>query len=113
MWLARNFVPIVWATDTDFVFLAGRGGPTDADAALTIHHVHVRDGGQRPVVRAHAIDANTLIDPAAYVARPATAAPLLHARDIKVLDCAGSACQVQIAWVPTQGLRAPLLDVTF
>ena len=54
---------VVWATDTDFVFLAG--------------------------------------------------APLLYARDIKVLDCAGSVCQAQIEWVPTQGLRASSLHVTF
>ena len=91
---------IVWATDTDFVFLAGRGGSADPDASLAIHHVHVRGGGQPPVLRSQTIDASKL-------------APLLYARDIKVLDCAGSVCQAQIEWVPTQGLRAPSLHVTF
>jgi hypothetical protein len=91
---------VVWATDTDFVFLAGRGGSSDPDASLAIHHVHVRGGGQHPVLRSQTIDASTL-------------APLLYARDIKVLDCAGSVCQAQIEWVPTQGLRAPSLHVTF
>jgi hypothetical protein len=92
---------VVWATDTDFVFLAGRGGPADPDASLAIHHVHVRGGGQPPILRSQTIDANPLI------------APFLYARDIKVLDCAGSVCQAQIEWVPTQGLRAPSLHVTF
>ena len=105
---------VVWATDTDFVFLAGRGGAVDPDASLAIHHVHVRGGGQRPVLRSQTIDANKLIDVAGYNnPRPATGAPLLYARDIKVLDCAGSVCQAQIEWVPTQGLRAPSLHVTF
>ena len=93
---------VVWATDTDFVFLAGRGGPADPDASLAIHHVHVRGGGQPAVLRSQTIDTSKLI-----------AAPLLYARDIKVLDCAGSVCQAQIEWVPTQGLRAPSLHVTF
>jgi len=105
---------VVWATDTDFVFLAGRGGPADPDASLAIHHVHVRGGGQPPMLRSQTIAANTLIDVVGYSnPRPATGAPLLHARDIKVLDCAGSVCQAQIEWVPTQGLRAPSLHVTF
>jgi hypothetical protein len=104
----------VWATDTDFVFLAGRGGSSDPDASLAIHHVHVRGGGQPPVLRSQTIDANTLIDWVGYDdPRPATGAPLLYARDIKVLDCAGSVCQAQIEWVPTQGLRAPSLHVAF
>jgi hypothetical protein len=89
---------VVWATDTDFVFLAGRGGPADPDASLAIHHVHVRGGGQHPVLRSQTVAADT---------------PLLYARDIKVLECAGSVCQAQIEWVPTQGLRAPSLRVTF
>jgi hypothetical protein len=106
--------PVVWATDTDFVFLAGRGGPADPDASLAIHHVHVRGGGQPPVLRSQTIDADKLIDLAGRNnPRPATGAPLLYARDIKVLDCAGSICQTQIEWVPTQGLRAPSLRVTF
>jgi hypothetical protein len=105
---------VVWATDTDFVFLAGRGGSADPDASLAIHHVHVRGGGQHPILRSQTIDANTLIDLVGYDnPRPATGAPLLYARDIKVLDCAGSVCQAQIEWVPTQGLRAPSLHVTF
>ena len=105
---------VVWATDTDFVFLAGRGGPADPDASLAIHHVHVDGGGQHPVLRSQTIDTNTLIDLVGYNnPRPATAAPLLHARDIKVLDCAGSVCQARIEWVPTQGLRSPSLHVTF
>jgi hypothetical protein len=105
---------VVWATDTDFVFLAGCGGSADPDASLAIHHVHVPGGGQPPVRRSRRIDANELIDLAGYNdPRPATGAPLLHARDIKVLDCAGSVCQAQIEWVPTQGLRAPSLHVTF
>lgn len=105
---------VVWATDTDFVFLAGRGGSADPDASLAIHHVHVRGGGQHPVRRSQTIDANKLIDLIGYSdPRPATGAPLLYARDIKVLDCAGSVCQAQIEWVPTQGLRAPSLHVTF
>ena len=91
---------VVWATDTDFVFLAGRGGPADPDASLAIHHVHLRGGGQHPVLRSQTIDTSKL-------------APLLYARDIKVLDCAGSVCQAQIEWVPTQGLRAPSVQVTF
>ena len=90
---------IVWVTDTDFVFLGGRTS-VDADASLAIHHVHVRGAGQPPVHRSQAIDTNTL-------------PPLLSARDIKVLDCVGRTCHVQIEWVPTQGLRAPSLDVTF
>ncbi|HET9384412.1 MAG TPA: hypothetical protein VFO67_04630 [Gemmatimonadales bacterium] len=94
---------VVWASDTDFVFLAGRGGPADPEASLAIHHVHVRGGGQHPVLRSQTIDANKVIADAA----------LLYARDIKVLDCAGSVCQAQIEWVPTQGLRAPSLHVTF
>ena len=106
--------PAVWATDTDFVFLAGRGGAADPDASLAIHHVHLRGGGQPPVIRAQTIDANRLIDLGAYGdPRPASGAPLLHARDIKILDCAGSPCQAQIEWVPAQGLRAPTLHVTF
>jgi hypothetical protein len=92
--------PFVWATETDFVFLAGRGGPADADASLAIHHVHVRGGGESPVLRSRTIDVSTL-------------APLLYARNIQILDCAASACEVQVEWVPTQGLRAPLLQVTF
>ena len=105
---------VVWATDTDFVFLAGRGGPADPGASLAIHHVHVRGGSQPPVLRSQTIDANKLVDLVAYTnPRPATAAPLLYARDIKVLDCAGSTCQAQIEWVPTQGLRTPSLQVTF
>ena len=92
---------VVWATDTDFVFLAGRGGSGDPDASLAIYHVHVRGGGQPPVLRSQTIDAKGL------------GAPPLSARDIKVLDCAGSICQAQIEWVPTQGLRAPTLDVKF
>jgi len=105
---------VVWATDTDFVFLAGRGGSADPDASLAIHHVHVRGGGQRPVLRSQTIDASKLIDLAGYNnPRPANGASLLHARDIKVLDCAGSVCQAQIEWAPTQGLRAPSLHVTF
>ena len=104
----------VWATDTDFVFLAGRGGPADADASVAIHHVHLRGGGQPPVVRSQTIDANKLLDLAGSSnPRPASGAPLLYARDIKILDCAGSVCQAQIEWVPTQGLRAPSLHVTF
>lgn len=90
----------VWATDTDFVFLAGRGGPADPDASLAIHHVHLRGGGQPPLLRSQTIDATKL-------------APFLYARDIKILDCAGSVCQAQIEWAPTQGLRAPSLQVTF
>jgi hypothetical protein len=89
---------VVWATDTDFVFLAGRGGPADPGASLAIHHVHVRGGGQHPVLRSQTIPADT---------------PLLYAREIKVLECAGSVCEAQIEWVPTQGLRAPSLRVTF
>ena len=105
---------VVWATDTDFVFLAGRGGSADPDASLAIHHVHVRGGAQHPVLRSQTIDANKVIDLAGYNdPRPATGAPLLYARDIKVLECAGSVCQAQIEWVPTQGLRAPSLHVTF
>jgi hypothetical protein len=105
---------VAWATDTDFVFLAGRGGSADSDASLAIHHVRVRGGGQPPVLRSQTIDANTLIDLVEQSnPRPATGAPLLYARDIKVLDCAGSVCQAQIEWVPTQGLRAPSLHVTF
>jgi hypothetical protein len=102
--------PVVWATDTGFVFLAGRGGPADPDTSLEIHHVDVRGGGQHPVVRSQTIDANKVID---LNTRPATGAPHLYARDIKVLDCAGSVCQAQIEWVPTPGLRAPSLHVTF
>jgi hypothetical protein len=93
--------PVVWATDTDFVFLAGRGGPADPDASLAIHHVHVRGGGEPAVLRSRTIDAKEM------------GAPLLSAREIKVLDCAGNVCQVQIEWVPTQGVRAPSRDVTF
>jgi hypothetical protein len=105
---------VVWTTDTDFVFLAGRGGAADPDASLAIHHVHVRGGGQYPVLRSQTIDANKLIDLGGYNnPRPATGAPLLYARDIKVLDCAGSVCEAQIEWVPTQGLLAPSLHVTF
>ena len=104
----------VWASDTDFVFLSGRGGSTDPDASLAIHHVHVRGAGQPSVLRSQTIDASKLIDLAGYNSpRPATGAPLLYARNIKVLDCAGSVCQAQIEWVPTQGLRAPSLDVKF
>jgi hypothetical protein len=95
---------VAWATDTDFVFLAGRGGPADPDASLAIHRVHLQGGGQPPVFQSQTIDTNKLID---------LGAPLLYARDIKVLDCAGSVCQVQIEWVPTQGLRAPSVHVTF
>ena len=105
---------VVWATDTDFVFLAGRGGSADPDASLAIHHVHLRGGGQPPILRSQTIDANKVIDVVGYSnPRPASGAPLLHARDIKVLDCAGSVCQAQIEWVPTQGLRLPSLYVTF
>ena len=105
---------VVWATDTDFVFLAGRGGSADPDASLAIYHVHVRGGGQQPAVRSQTIDADKLIDLAGYSSpRPAAGAPFLHARDIKVLDCTGSVCQAQIEWVPAQGLRAPSLHVTF
>jgi hypothetical protein len=88
---------VVWATDTDVVFLAGRGTSSDPDASLAIHHVHVSGDGQPPVLRSQTIDAP----------------PLLHARDIKVLECAGTVCRAQIEWVPTQGLRAPTLEVTF
>jgi hypothetical protein len=102
--------PLVWATDTGFVFLAGRGGPADADTSLEIHHVDVRGGGQRPVVRSQTIDANKVLD---LSPGPAAGAPLLYARDIKFVDCAGSVCQAQIEWVPTPGLRAPSLHVTF
>ncbi|HEX5108074.1 MAG TPA: hypothetical protein VFV95_06490 [Vicinamibacterales bacterium] len=105
---------VVWATDSDFVFLGARGGAADPDAALAIHHVHVRGAGQPPVLRSQAIDASKLIDLAGYDnPRPASGAPLLYARDIKVMDCARSVCQAQIEWIPTQGLRAPSLDVTF
>jgi hypothetical protein len=105
---------VVWATDSDFVFLAGRGGSADPDASLAIHHVRVRGGGQAPVLRSQTIDANKLIDLAGYTnPKPATGAALLFARDIKILDCAGSVCQAQIEWVPTQGLRAPSLQLTF
>lgn len=105
---------VVWATDTDVVFLAGRGGTADSGASLAIHHVHVRGAGQQPVLRSQTIDATALIDLAGYTnPRPATAASVLHARDIRILDCAGSVCQAQIEWVPTQGLRAPSLRVTF
>ena len=105
---------VVWATDTDFVFLAGRGGSADPAASLAIHHVHVQGGGQRPVLRSQTIDASKLIDLTGYSnPRPSNGASLLHARDIKVLDCAGSVCQAQIEWVPTQGLRAASLHVTF
>ena len=105
---------VVWATDTDFVFLAGRGGSADPDASLAIHHAHVRGGGQPPALRSQTIDANKLVDVSGYDnPRPASGAPLLYARDIKVLDCAGSVCQAQIEWVPTRGLRAPSLHVTF
>jgi hypothetical protein len=92
---------VVWATDTDFVFLAGRGGSADPDASLAIHHVHVRGGGQPAVLRSQTIDAKEM------------GAPLLSAREIKVLDCAGSTCHAEIEWVQTEGLRAPTLDVTF
>jgi hypothetical protein len=106
--------PVVWATDTDFVFLAGRGGPADPDASVAIHHAHVQGAGQPAVLRSQTIDANKLIDLAGYDnPKPATGAPLLHARAIKVLDCAGSACQAQVEWEPTQGLRAPSLQMTF
>jgi hypothetical protein len=88
---------VVWATDTDFVFLAGRGGAAGSDASLAIHHVHLRGGGQSPVLRSKTIDAN----------------PLLYAREIKLLDCAGSACQAQIEWVPTQGSQAASFQVSF
>jgi hypothetical protein len=92
---------VVWATDTDFVFLAGRGGSADPDASLAIHHVHVRGVGQPAVLRSRTIDAKEM------------GAPLLSAREIKVLDCAGSTCHAEIEWVQTEGLRAPTLDVTF
>ena len=104
---------VVWATDTDLVFLAGRGGAADPDASLAIHHVRVQGGGQPPVRRSQTIDANSVIDLAAHNPRPASGAPLLSARDIKVLECAGSTCQVQIEWTPTQGLRAPTLQLRF
>lgn len=105
---------VVWATDSDFVFLAGRGGPADPDASVGIYHVHLRGNGQPPVLRSQTIDATTLIDLAGYSSpRPATGAPLLHARTITLLECAGSACRAQIEWEPTQGLRAPSLHVTF
>ncbi len=106
--------PVVWATDTDFVFLSGRGGSADPDASVAIHHVHVRGGGQLSVQRSQMLDANKLIDLAGYEnPRPATAAPFLRARAIKVPECAGSVCQAQIEWEPTNGLRAPSLQVTF
>jgi hypothetical protein len=105
---------VVWASDADFVFLTGRGGSADPEASIAIHHVHVRGAGQPAVLRSQLIDANKLIDLAGYNnPRPATGAPLLHARAIKVLDCAGSACQVEIEWEPTPGLRAPSLQLTF
>ena len=91
----------------------GRGGPADPDASLAIHHVHVQGGGQPSVRRSQTIDASTLIDLAGYSPKPASGAQLLSARDIKVLDCAGSVCQAQIEWIPTQGLRAPSLSVKF
>ena len=93
----------VWVNETDFIFLAGRSGSADPNASLGIHHVHIRGGGQPPVLRAQRIDADTLIDGASP----------LHARGIKVLNCAGSVCEAEIEWVPTQGLRAPSLRVTF
>jgi hypothetical protein len=105
--------PVVWANDIHFVFLAGRGGSADADASLAIYHVLVQGGGQRPLLRSQTIDANGLIDLAGYNPRPASGAALLNARDIKSLACDGSVCRAQIEWAPTQGLRAPSLDVAF
>ena len=93
----------VWVNETDFIFLAGRSGSADPNASLGIHHVHIRGGGQPPVLRSQRIDADKLLDGASP----------LHARGIKVLNCAGSACEAEIEWVPTQGLRAPSLRVTF
>jgi hypothetical protein len=105
---------VVWASETAFVFLSGRGGPADPDAALAIHHVQLRGDGQPPVVRSKTIDANTLIDVSGRSEpSPANGASRLHARDIRILNCAGSVCQAQIEWVPTQGLRAPSLQVSF
>jgi hypothetical protein len=105
---------VVWATDTDFVFLAGRGGATDPNASIAIHHVHIRGGGQPPILRSQPIDASKVLDPAApNTPASATGAPLLRARALKLPDCAGSTCQAEIEWEPTQGLRAPSVQVTF
>jgi hypothetical protein len=93
----------VWVNESDFIFLAGRSGSANPNASLGIHHVHIRGGGQPPVLRAQRIDASTLIDGASP----------LHARSIKVLNCAGNVCEAEIEWVPTPGLRAPSFRVTF
>lgn len=88
--------PVAWATDTAFVFLSGRGESAGPDASLAIHHVRVRGAGQPPVLRSQTIDA-----------------PFLAAREIRLLDCTGSTCQVQIEWAPAEGVRAQSLQVTF
>ena len=93
----------VWVNETDFIFLAARSGSADPNASFGIHHVHIRGGGQPPVLRGRKIDARTVIDGTSP----------LHARGIKVLNCAGSVCEAEIEWVPAQGLRAPSLRVTF
>jgi hypothetical protein len=97
--------PVVWATESDFVFLTGRGRSAAPDATLAIHHVHLQSDGARPVLRSKAIDATGLVG--------SGSGRSMSARDIKVVDCAGSACHVQVEWAPTEGLRAPALDVTF
>lgn len=94
---------VVWVNETDFIFLAGRSGSADPNASFGIHRVHIRGGGQPPVLRGQKIDARTIIDGASP----------LHARGIKVLNCAGSVCEAEIEWVPTEGLRAPSFRVTF
>jgi hypothetical protein len=93
----------VWVNETDFIFLAGQSGSADPNASLGIHHAHIRGGGQPPVLRGRKIDARTVIDGTSP----------LHARGLKVLNCAGSVCEAEIEWVPAQGLRAPSLRVTF
>lgn len=87
---------VVWSSNTGFVFLAGRGGPADRNASLAIYHVEVRGGGQRPIVRSQTIDASKLTD-----------------ANIKILDCAGSTCEVQIEWAPAPSLGEPSQRVTF
>lgn len=96
-WTLRS--PIAWATSTAFVFLTG---PTAPGASLAIHHVDVRDGAQRPVVRSQTLDMGTV-----------TSGPLPDAREIELLECAASGCQAQIEWMPTEGLRAPASRITF
>ena len=88
---------VVWATDTDFVFLAGRGGAADPDASLAIHHVHLRGAGQSPAIRSQKIDVN----------------PLLYARAITVLECQERVCRAEVEWAPAQGVQAPSLQVSF